>query len=70
MLSLTGHMLSMVQERHGHTMRFLCKLLLPFLALASLSWAKSSSGDSVLVILDPTLKKDNFSIFFGDLESQ
>ena len=50
-------------------MRFLRKLLLPVLALASLALARSSTGDSVLVVLDPSLKKDNFSIFFGDLES-
>ena len=50
-------------------MRFLRKLLLPVLAVASLALAQSSTGNSVLVLLDPSLKKENFSIFFGDLES-
>ncbi|KAI0700549.1 dolichyl-diphosphooligosaccharide-protein glycosyltransferase [Cerioporus squamosus] len=51
-------------------MRFLRRLLLPVLALASLALARSSTGDSVLVLLDPSLKKENFSIFFGDLEKK
>ncbi|KAI0713611.1 dolichyl-diphosphooligosaccharide-protein glycosyltransferase [Earliella scabrosa] len=51
-------------------MRLLRKLLLPVLALASFALARSSTGDSVLVLLDPSLKKENFSIFFGDLEKQ
>ena len=50
-------------------MRLLRKLLLPVLALASLALARSSTGDSILVLLDPSLKKENFSVFFGDLES-
>ena len=50
-------------------MRFLRTLLLPLLALTSLALARSSTGDSVLILLDPSLKKENFSIFFGDLES-
>jgi oligosaccharyltransferase complex subunit beta len=32
--------------------------------------AKSSTGDSVLVVLDPKLDKKDFSIFFGGLEGQ
>ncbi|RPD59242.1 dolichyl-diphosphooligosaccharide-protein glycosyltransferase [Lentinus tigrinus ALCF2SS1-7] len=51
-------------------MRFLRKLLLPVLALASLALARSSTGDSVLILLDPSLKKENFSVFFGDLENK
>jgi oligosaccharyltransferase complex subunit beta len=43
-------------------------LLLPLLGLAGLLEARSSSGDSVLVVLEPTLPKDDFSIFFKDLE--
>ena len=50
-------------------MRFLRQLLLPVLALAGLALARSSSGDSVLVLLDPSLKREDFSVFFGDLES-
>lgn len=50
-------------------MRFLRGLLLPLVALAGFACARSSTGDSVLVLLDPSLKRDNFSIFFGDLES-
>ncbi|KAL1947248.1 hypothetical protein VTO73DRAFT_14209 [Trametes versicolor] len=51
-------------------MRFLRGLLLPLVALAGFACARSSTGDSVLVLLDPSLKRDNFSIFFGDLEKQ
>ena len=50
-------------------MRFLRTLLFPLLALTSFALARSSTGDSVLVLLDSSLKKENFSIFFGDLES-
>ncbi len=50
-------------------MRFLRQLLLTVLALASLALARSSTGDSVLILLDPSLKKEDFSVFFGDLES-
>ena len=50
-------------------MRFLRTLLFPLLALTSFVLARSSTGDSVLVLLDPSLKRENFSIFFGDLES-
>ncbi|KAI0657230.1 dolichyl-diphosphooligosaccharide-protein glycosyltransferase [Cubamyces menziesii] len=51
-------------------MRFLRGLLLPLVALAGFAFARSSTGDSVLVLLDPSLDRDNFSIFFGDLEKQ
>lgn len=46
-------------------------LLLPLLGLAaSLVAAKSSAGDSVLVVLDPIYKRDNFSVFFDGLEGE
>jgi oligosaccharyltransferase complex subunit beta len=32
--------------------------------------AKSSTGNSVLVVLQPDLKRDNFTIFFDNLESK
>ena len=32
--------------------------------------AKSSTGNSVLVVLQPNLKRDNFTIFFDNLESE
>ncbi|KAI0806816.1 dolichyl-diphosphooligosaccharide-protein glycosyltransferase [Fomes fomentarius] len=51
-------------------MRFLRKLAATVVLLASLALAKSSTGDTVLVLLDPSLKKENFSIFFGDLEKK
>lgn len=31
--------------------------------------AKSSSGDSVLILLQPSVKKEDYSILFGNLES-
>ena len=39
-------------------------------SLFSAAWAKSSTGNSVLVVLQPDLKRDNFSTFFNDLESK
>ncbi|KAK7688944.1 hypothetical protein QCA50_007635 [Cerrena zonata] len=44
--------------------------LLLVLGLASWATAKSSTGDSVLVILEPKLDKDNFSIFFDGLREK
>lgn len=35
--------------------------------LSSVSHAKSSTGDSVLVLLEPSLKKENYSTFFNGL---
>lgn len=32
--------------------------------------AKSSTGDSVLVLLQSDLSRDNFTIFFDNLESE
>ncbi|KAI0668417.1 Dolichyl-diphosphooligosaccharide-protein glycosyltransferase subunit [Trametes maxima] len=51
-------------------MRFLRGLLLSVAAFAGFTFARSSTGDSVLVLLDPSLKRENFSVFFGDLEKQ
>ncbi|KAL0947621.1 hypothetical protein HGRIS_013710 [Hohenbuehelia grisea] len=45
-------------------------VLWPLLALAGLASAKSSSGDNVLVILEPALDKSNFSIFFDGLKER
>ena len=39
------------------------------LAFAGLVNAQSSTGNSVLVVLDNDLKKESFSAFFGGLES-
>jgi len=39
------------------------------LALAGLVNAQSSTGNSVLIVLDKDLKKESFSAFFGGLES-
>ena len=44
-------------------------LLIPLLGLASFAAAKSSSGDSVLVVLDQTVAKEDYSLFFTGLES-
>ena len=40
------------------------------LGIASLASSKSSKGDSVLVILDPKLHQDNYSIFFNGLRGK
>ena len=42
--------------------------LLALFAFAASAFAKSSTGDSVLVVLDPTLDKANYSIFFDGLK--
>jgi oligosaccharyltransferase complex subunit beta len=36
-------------------------------SLFSAVWAKSSTGTSVLVLLQPELKRDDFAIFFNNL---
>jgi oligosaccharyltransferase complex subunit beta len=46
-------------------MRLLSSALLTLLALTKLSFASSSS---VLVVLDPSLNREDYSIFFGGLE--
>ena len=46
--------------------RALCILGLALLPLQAL--AISSTGSSVLVVLEPKLNRDDFSLFFGDLE--
>ncbi|OCH90665.1 Dolichyl-diphosphooligosaccharide-protein glycosyltransferase 48kDa subunit [Obba rivulosa] len=52
-------------------MRSFWSLLASVVGLATLLvQAKSSSGDSVLVLLDPSLKRDDFSIFFSGLEEK
>ncbi|KAH9935816.1 dolichyl-diphosphooligosaccharide-protein glycosyltransferase [Amylocystis lapponica] len=51
-------------------MHFPWSLLVSFVGLASLIQAKSSTGNSVLVLLEPSLKKENFSVFFNGLEEK
>lgn len=43
-------------------------LLLSLVCMVIGAHGKSSTGDSVLVVLDPSLKRENFSIFFKQLE--
>lgn len=45
-------------------------LLVLFATLFGSLLAKSSTGDSVLVLLDSKLDKDDFSLFFGSLEGE
>ncbi|KAK9368287.1 Dolichyl-diphosphooligosaccharide--protein glycosyltransferase subunit WBP1 [Lipomyces kononenkoae] len=40
---------------------------LPLLALVSLSLALSTTGSKLLVVLDPSINKDDYSVFFDDL---
>ncbi|KAG9031402.1 oligosaccharyl transferase glycoprotein complex, beta subunit [Tulasnella sp. JGI-2019a] len=52
-------------------MRFGSLLLSLYAALAPLAvFARSSTGDSVLVVLEPELKKEDYSILFKNLESR
>ncbi|KAH7914085.1 Dolichyl-diphosphooligosaccharide--protein glycosyltransferase subunit WBP1 [Hygrophoropsis aurantiaca] len=51
-------------------MRLLGSTLFALLAFVGLGSAKSSSGDSVLVLLDPSLEKENYSLFFSGLEKR
>ena len=39
------------------------------LACVAQAFARSSTGDSVLVILEPSLKREDYSIYFRNLES-
>ncbi|KAK9238032.1 Dolichyl-diphosphooligosaccharide--protein glycosyltransferase subunit WBP1 [Lipomyces kononenkoae] len=39
----------------------------PLLALVSLSFALSTTGSKLLVVLDPSINKEDYSIFFDDL---
>ena len=56
---------------HWETVMFsLWTLLLPIVLLPSFLYARSSSGDSVLVVLDPNLSQDHFSIFFNNLKGR
>lgn len=50
-------------------MRFGCAILASVLAFAAQVCARSSAGDSVLVILQPSLKKEDYSVYFKNLES-
>ncbi|EPT06254.1 Dolichyl-diphosphooligosaccharide-protein glycosyltransferase [Fomitopsis schrenkii] len=43
---------------------------LPFLGFAAAALAKSSTGESVLIVLDPDLYIENFSRFFDGLEAR
>lgn len=45
-------------------------LCLSLFSLLSAVRAKSSTGNSVLVLLEPALTRDNFTIFFDNLESK
>ncbi|KAF9223932.1 hypothetical protein BS17DRAFT_733825 [Gyrodon lividus] len=49
---------------------FLRSALVLFLVLVGKVLAKSSSGDAVLVLLDPSLDSANYSIFFNGLEKR
>ncbi|KAG9318109.1 Dolichyl-diphosphooligosaccharide--protein glycosyltransferase subunit WBP1 [Chiua virens] len=51
-------------------MRFLRSALVSCLAVIASALAKSSSGDKVLVLLDPSLDRENYSIFFNSLEKR
>lgn len=53
---------------NGISMRFLWSIISCAVAFLALVNAKSSSGDSVLVILEPGLQKEDYSIFFSGLE--
>lgn len=45
-------------------------ILFSLFSLFSVAWAKSSTGNSVLVVLQPDLKRDKFSTFFNNLEGE
>ena len=51
-------------------MLFLRSALVSCLALLGSVLAKSSTGDKVLVLLDPSLDKADYSVFFNGLESE
>ncbi|EMD34356.1 hypothetical protein CERSUDRAFT_117235 [Gelatoporia subvermispora B] len=51
-------------------MRLLWSFLVSIVGLATAARAKSSSGDSVLVLLDSSVNKDDYSLFFKGLEER
>ncbi|KAI0263754.1 Dolichyl-diphosphooligosaccharide--protein glycosyltransferase subunit WBP1 [Gloeopeniophorella convolvens] len=51
-------------------LRSLGAIFLSLLGAAAVAQAKSSAGNSVLVLLQPDLKRDNFTVFFDNLEKQ
>jgi hypothetical protein len=48
----------------------ICTLFVALFGLLRSLHAKSSTGDSVLVILDNTLDRTSFSLFFDNLEGE
>lgn len=59
----------MIDVEVQHIMRFFKSALSCLVVLTSVL-AKSSAGDKVLVLLDPSLDKANYSIFFNGLERE
>jgi oligosaccharyltransferase complex subunit beta len=51
-------------------MRLALSAVLSLLGLAGLSAARSSTGDRVLVILEPQLAKDDYSKFWASLKGE
>lgn len=49
-------------------MRGLIALAVQLAVLAAVALSKSSTGNSVLVVLEKELSRDDFSAFFGSLE--
>jgi oligosaccharyltransferase complex subunit beta len=49
---------------------YLGAVFFSFFSLFLAARAGSSTGNSVLIVLQPDLKRDNFAIFFDNLESK
>jgi oligosaccharyltransferase complex subunit beta len=48
----------------------LWRLAVYLAAAVALVGARSSTGDEVLVVLEPALKQEDYSLFFGGLKGQ
>ena len=56
--------------QHTITMRLSGLLLAPLLALLSTVTGRSATGDRVLVVLEPSVVRDEYSRFWGSLKGQ
>ena len=61
---------SETRDRYTSMLPSLGAIFFSLFSVFSVVWAKSSTGNSVLVVLQPDLKRDNFSTFFNNLESK
>jgi oligosaccharyltransferase complex subunit beta len=62
--------LPLLLRTHKKYMAGLWRLAAYLAAAVALVGARSSTGDEVLVVLEPALKQEDYSLFFGGLKGQ